>query len=142
MKPTNVSPCVITDKLNECRKFYTKHFGATITFDCDWLINLTLNTSDRDVTSIQFMSPRSPRQSLFQGNGLAFNIDVPSSDEFHKKLIIQAGLEIVMPLEDHPWGDRGFSVKDPAGIHIYIYHLIEPSDEYKQFFTEPEETTS
>ncbi|QQE12209.1 glyoxalase [Planctomycetota bacterium] len=142
MKPTNVSPCIVTEKIDECRKFYTKHFNAIVTFDCGWFINISLNTSDRDVTSIQFMSPRTPDQPTYPGQGITFNIDVPSADEFHKKLVTNNGLPAQLPLDDHPWGDRGFAVIDPAGVTLYIYHLIEPADDFKQFFNEPEITSN
>ena len=137
MKPTNISPCIVTDKLDECRKFYVKHFDAQVTFDCGWFLNLSLNISDRDVTSLQFMTPQTETQSVYTGGGVTYNIDVPSADEYHKRLVNSNGLQVVMPLEDRPWGDRGFAVKDPAGVTLYIYHLIEPSDEFKQYFNEP-----
>ncbi len=40
----------------------------------------------------------------------------------------------IMPLEDHPWGDRGFAIQDPNGITLYIYSDREPSEEFKQYF--------
>jgi uncharacterized glyoxalase superfamily protein PhnB len=39
-----------------------------------------------------------------------------------------------MPLEDHPWGDRGFAVADPNGITLYIFSEIAPSEEFKQYY--------
>jgi len=51
----------------------------------------------------------------------------------HKKLTA-AGLEPIMPLEDHPWGDRGFAIQDPNGVTLYIYSEIEPSEEFKQYY--------
>jgi len=39
-----------------------------------------------------------------------------------------------MPLEDHPWGDRGFGIVDPNGIILYFYKKIEPAEEFKQYF--------
>lgn len=32
-----------------------------------------------------------------------------------------AGLTLIMPLEDHPWGDRGFAVQDLNRVVLYIY---------------------
>ena len=43
-------------------------------------------------------------------------------------------VRIVVPLEDHPWGDRGFAIEDPNGIGLYIYSKREPSDDFKPFF--------
>ena len=35
-----LSPCITTTKVEESRDFYVKHFGAKITFDCGWYVNL------------------------------------------------------------------------------------------------------
>lgn len=38
-----------------------------------------------------------------------------------------------MPLENHPWGDRGFGMLDPHGIILYFYKSIEPAEEFKKY---------
>lgn len=42
MLPSTLSPCITTDKVAESRDFYIKHFGAKVTFDCGWYLNLEL----------------------------------------------------------------------------------------------------
>ena len=54
-------------------------------------------------------------------------------DAEHKRLS-DAGLEIIVPLKDHPWGDRGFATQDPNGISLYVYEDREPSKEFKQYY--------
>jgi uncharacterized glyoxalase superfamily protein PhnB len=61
------------------------------------------------------------------------NFKVEDVDAEHARLM-KAGLETAMPLEDHPWGDRGFSVIDPIGNSVYIYSDREPSYEFKQYY--------
>ena len=46
----------------------------------------------------------------------------------------KANQTIVIPLEDHPWGDRGFGIKDPNGITVYIYTVIEPTEDFKKYY--------
>lgn len=41
-----------------------------------------------------------------------------------------------MPLDDHPWGDRGFAILDPNGVTLYIYSAREPADEFKQYYND------
>ena len=48
--------------------------------------------------------------------------------------LVEAGLKVAMPLEDHPWGDRGFSVTDPIGNAVYLFSDREPADEFKQYY--------
>ncbi len=40
MLANSLSPCIITAKVEESRDFYVKHFGAKVTFDCGWYVNL------------------------------------------------------------------------------------------------------
>ena len=64
---------------------------------------------------------------------MTYNFSVSDVDaEF--QLLTSAGLAPVMPLEDHPWGDRGFAVQDPNGVVLYIYSEREPSPEFKQYY--------
>jgi hypothetical protein len=37
--------------------------------------------------------------------------------------LAEAGLQTVMPPEDHPWSDKSFSVLDPLGNSVYIYSV-------------------
>jgi uncharacterized glyoxalase superfamily protein PhnB len=46
---------------------------------------------------------------------------------------MRAGIIATVPLEDHPWGDRGFAVQDPNGVTLYIYSDREPTAEFKQY---------
>jgi len=130
MKPSSLSPCVITDKIDETKDFYMKHFGAEVFFDCGWYVDLHFGG---DSATLQFMSPQTEEQVLFGGAGLTYNFAVEDVDREYKKLT-DAGLPVIMPLEDHPWGDRGFSTMDPNGIALYVYTETEPNEEFRRYF--------
>ena len=129
MIANTISTAFITDKIAETRDFYTKYFNAQITFDCGWYINLCI---DGDGPAIQFMQPQGAMPT-FSGSGVMLNFKVDDVDAEHARLL-EAGVQTAMPLEDHPWGDRGFSVIDPIGNSVYIYSDREPSDEFKQYY--------
>jgi len=129
MKTTELSVCFITKDVNICRNFYQHYFSAKAVFDCGWYIDLRI---DGDGPAIQFMQPQGDMPT-FGGAGIMLNFKVDNVDAEHVRLV-EAGLQTVMPLEDHPWGDRGFSVIDPIGNSVYIYSDREPSDEFKQYF--------
>lgn len=69
----------------------------------------------------------------FPGKGVTLNFKVQDVDSQYARLV-ESGLQVIMPLDDHPWGDRGFSVLDPIGNSIYIYSDREPAAEFKQYF--------
>jgi len=132
MRPSTISPTIIVSDTEEAKAFYTTHFDAKITFDCGWYVNIEFG---EDGPTLQFMQPQSPDHKEYQG-GLTYNICLSSTDlvdAAHTDLS-EAGLPIIMPLEDHPWGDRGFCTLDPYGVALYIYADTEPTEEFKQYY--------
>jgi uncharacterized glyoxalase superfamily protein PhnB len=130
MKAKTASPAFTTEKVAEARDFYVRHFGAEVTFDCGWYVNLRFGD---DGATIQFMSPQAADQKTSCGDGLGYNFEVEDVDAEHERLVAE-GLDVVMPLEDHPWGDRGFSVVDPHGISLYVYSPRPPTKEFEAFY--------
>ncbi|MCP4993329.1 MAG: glyoxalase [Gammaproteobacteria bacterium] len=130
MKPNTISAAFTTDKVKQTRDFYVEHFDAKVTFDCGWYVNLQFGNES---ASLQFMSPRQPGQQLASGEGVIYNFQVDNVDAEYDRLM-RKGLTAIMPLENHPWGDRGFAILDPNGVSIYIYALRTPSDEFAQYF--------
>ncbi len=84
----------------------------------------------KDTSTLQFMSPQQPTSD---GSGLTYNLEVDDVDLEYERLM-KLGNRLIMPLEDHPWGDRGFSILDPNGIGSYIYSNREPSEEFRKYF--------
>lgn len=119
---TAMSPTLITSRLAEVRAFYERHFDAVTSYDAGWYVVLRLGAEG--APDLCLMEPLGRPE--FAG-GLTFNLKVPSADEAHEALVVKGGLEPLMPLEDHPWGDRGFCVPDPIGVRLYCYHDIPPS---------------
>jgi uncharacterized glyoxalase superfamily protein PhnB len=79
------------------------------------------------------MASREPESPSCIPSGLMYNFSVDDVDQEFIRLT-EEGLSPIMPLEDHPWGDRGFAVQDPNGITLYIYSEREPNDEFKQYY--------
>jgi uncharacterized glyoxalase superfamily protein PhnB len=129
MNINQLSSCFCTTDVSACRDFYRKYLGARITFDCDWYVDMEIGTQG---SSIQFMEPQGD-MSTYEGAGVTLNISVNDVDAEYKRLMAD-GLSEDMPLANHPWGDRGFSVLDPIGNSIYIYSDREPSVEYIEFY--------
>jgi uncharacterized glyoxalase superfamily protein PhnB len=129
MKTNELSTCFCTNDVDACRYFYGQHFAAKAVFDCGWYVNLKIGENG---PTIQFMQPQEGMPT-FSGGGVMLNFKVDDVDAEHMRLT-KAGLQAAMPLEDHPWGDRGFSVIDPIGNSVYIYSDREPTDEFKQYY--------
>ncbi len=129
MNTRELSTCFCTNDVAACKDFYKKYLFAEIIFDCGWYLNLRIGKSG---ATVQFMEPQGG-MPVYSGTGVVLNFMVDDVDAEYERLI-EAGLSTVMPLEDHPWGDRGFSVADPLGTSVYIYSEREPSEEFRQFY--------
>lgn len=106
------------------RDFYLAYFDAKVFFDCGWYIDIVINNYHLGLM-------KAKTHEDIAAKGITFNIEVDDVDTEYQRLIIEHELELTEPLEDHSWGDRGFGIIDPNGINIYIYSLIEPSEEFK-----------
>ena len=129
MKIRSASMTIVTSKLPETRQFYEAHFGAHPVFDCGWYIVLRLGSSDSG-PEICLMEPKNGIEPFSGGTVLNFLVD--DADNAHSRLT-EAGLSMVKPLEDHPWGDRGFGVVDPSGVVVYCYHPITPTPDFQKY---------
>ena len=130
MKVQSLSPAFTTDKVEETRDFFVRYFNAKVTFDCGWYVNMEFSDAS---STLQFMSPQQPEHRLSSGDGLIYNFAVDDVDAEYSRLT-QAGLPVIVPLEDHPWGDRGFATRDPNGISLYVYSPREPAEAFKPYF--------
>lgn len=129
MNTIELSTCFVTRQVDACRSFYERYFGASAVFDCGWYVNLRIGGAG---PSMQFMQPKEGMPE-FGGQGVMLNFRVDDVDAEYRR-IGDAGLQVVMPIEDHPWGDRGFAVADPIGNAVYIYSDREPDEEFRQYF--------
>ena len=131
MNTISVSTAFTTDKVLETRDFYVNYLGARVAFDCGWYVSLEFEAPG---ATLQFMSPHESHHTLSKSDGLMYNFLVTDVDREYARLTGE-GLPAIIPLEDHPWGDRGFGVRDPNGITLYLYQETEPSPEFKQYYT-------
>lgn len=104
--------------------FFVTYFNAKIAFNCCLYIDVAVNDHH-----LAFKKAKSPENIVTKG--ITFNIEVDDVDREYQRLIHEIGLKPTESLEDHVWGDRGFGITDPNGIHVYIYSSIEPSEEFK-----------
>ncbi len=118
-----------TNKVKETKEFYEKYLGATTIFEKEGYGCLKLG----DISNIlSIEAPQSPEDKPSDSTGLGFNFNVDDVDLAYDEITSEK-LKIVMPIKDHPWGERGFGIKDPNGLTIYIYSVTEPTDEYKKY---------
>lgn len=115
------------------RRFYERHFNARALFEAE--VYLILQLGGPLAPELHVMQP-CEGQAPFNGQGLMLNIEFDEVDALHAHMAA-AGVEMRMPLEDHPWGDRAFSCIDPAGLELYCYSPRPMAAEYAGGLREP-----
>lgn len=121
-------PVVVTDKLIECRDFYTRWFGFRVVFEATWFVYLT--SSEEGQHGIAFMTPdhpsRPPGPEAFDNESILLTFQVPdAASEFER--VRTSGLVVDHPLRDEPWGQRRFGLEDPAGVWVDVWSRSIPS---------------
>ncbi len=126
-------PIISTERLEESREFYVRHFDFQVLFANDWYV--LLESKNKSV-QIAFVMPNHKTQppifqTRFDGNGMFYTIEVDDADQELAKLQ-KIGAKIEFGIRDEPWGERHFAIKDPNGIALNISQSISPTGEYAQ----------
>lgn len=124
-------PIIVTNKLTECREFYTRWLGFEIAFEASWFVYLA-SAGDRPY-GIAFMAADHPSQppgpEIFNGKGMFLTLQVSDAAREFKRLL-EAEVRIAYPLRDEPWGQRRFGLLDPSGMWLDIVQQIDPEPGY------------
>jgi predicted enzyme related to lactoylglutathione lyase len=95
------------------RAFYEELLGLKLVMDFGWI--LTFASDEQQAM---------PQMSVMSEGGSGtpvpdLSIEVDDVDEVFRRTVA-AGLEIVHPITDEPWGVRRFFVRDPFGKIVNI----------------------
>ena len=72
-----------------------------------------------DVARIEFIE----RDTADPVQGVFLSVEHPDVVALHDRLV-KAGIAILRPVEDFPWGHRAFAVVDPTGIELVHFQPI------------------
>lgn len=130
MKIKRIDTTFSTEKLQESKDFYMNHFGFKLAYESDWYIELVTPEGD---AGISFTLPQREEGEFFNGKGMILSFEVEDVEAEYNRLK-EDNVTIYQDLQDKPWGERSFVVDDPNGVHVYLYNLIEQTDEYKELY--------
>lgn len=130
MKCTQFYPVLLTDRVAETARFYTDHFRFAPAFESDWYVHL--QSAEDPAVNIAILDgdhDTIPETGRGRVSSLLINFEVEDVDaEFARAEA--AGLPILLPLRDEPFGQRHFITRDPAGVLIDVITPIPPSPEF------------
>lgn len=134
MKITSYYPVIMTRDVAATADFYTAHFGFEEVFRSDWYMHLR-SSADPSV-NLAVLDGRHetiPETGRGQVSGLLLNFEVEDPDAAYARAKA-AGLPILIPLRDEPFGQRHFITSDPNGVLIDIIKPIPPSAEFAELY--------
>lgn len=136
MRNTSFYPVLMTNDVAGTAAFYERHFRFAPAFAADWYVHLT--SIDDPATNLAILDSSHetiPADARTPVTGLILNFEVEDVDQEHARLV-EAGLPILQPLRDEPFGQRHFITRDPNGVLIDVITPIEPSPEYVAQFAD------
>lgn len=112
---------VITEKVQESKEFYIRHFNCEVVYegDDDWFVLLKLGDSELGFMKPGLDSQATIYRAAFKGQGVWIAVDVDDVDAEYQR-IKALGTPIEAGILDEPWGDRHFVIADPNGIGVDI----------------------
>jgi catechol 2,3-dioxygenase-like lactoylglutathione lyase family enzyme len=66
----------------------------------------------------------SPHHPAEAPRGVKVAVEVDDVDALHSR-VRQAGVEVIDPIGDRPWGHRSFEIRDPSGLPLVFFAALE-----------------
>ena len=110
---------ICSDKLPECRDFYTKLFDFRIDYDSEWFVHLISEDKQLELGIIDRTSDIVPKnyQNLPQGSYITFVVE--SADDVFQ-IAKREKFEIVEEPGNTFYGQRRLLLKDPNGMLVDV----------------------
>jgi catechol 2,3-dioxygenase-like lactoylglutathione lyase family enzyme len=130
MKVTSYYPVILTQDVAGTASFYQAHFGFRPAFTSEWYVHLQFDAGTSvNLAILDCQHDTIPEGARTPTAGLILNFEVEDPDAVYRKIEV-AGLPILIPLRDEPFGQRHFITADPNGVLIDIIKPIPPSAEF------------
>lgn len=118
-------PLVVTDELENCRDFFTRHFGCRVVFESDWYVHLvTPHGAQIGFLASHHGSQPHYLQEPLRGAGLVFSFEVEAVDEAFATAE-RSQLGILSRPKTEEWGQRHFMVRAPSGIIVDVIQNVD-----------------
>lgn len=123
-------PCLLVDDVPASARFYTEHLGFSPRLELSWFTTLTHEDRPYELGFVQDGHETVP--PCYRGRraeGLIIGLVVSDATEVDARLRA-AGVPIVTPLRDEPYGQRHVIAADPNDILVDIVELIPPDPDW------------
>jgi len=130
MKVTSYYPVVMTPDVGATTRFYVAHFGFAPLFTSDWYVHLQkADDASVNLAVLDHGHDTIPAVARGRSGGVILNFEVDDPDAVYDE-VQAAGLPVLLPLRDEPFGQRHFITSDPNGVLIDVIKPIPPSADF------------
>ena len=130
MKITSYYPVLMTSDVAGTADFYCTHFGFEAQFTSDWYVHLQSQAHPSVCLAVLDGGHDTiPESARGHAAGVILNFEVDDPNAVYARLQA-AGLPILLPLRDEPFGQRHFITSDPNGVLIDIIKPIPRTGEF------------
>lgn len=123
------STTLLTDQVALTRDFYVKQFGWCVTADAGFFVSLGHDDQAHELCLMEKEHAVIPESHRARAGGLIIAFMVGDAAAEAERLIA-AGVELLTPVTDEPYGQRHFFVQDPAGVLIDVVQQTTPDPEW------------
>lgn len=132
MKVESYYPVIGTEDVPSTAEFYQKRLGFVPVFEADWYVHLTMpDCPGVNLAILDCRHDSVPASGRTEARGMLLNFETDDVDEEYRRLC-DAGVEILLPIRDEPWGQRHFIVQGPGGVMVDVIKVTEPSEEFRE----------
>jgi catechol 2,3-dioxygenase-like lactoylglutathione lyase family enzyme len=123
------STCLLTDDVAKSKAFYVDLFGFQTIIDIGWFVSLHANERAVELSLCQRDHTSIPAGFRISATGVVLGLVVTDAAAEEARLRA-AGVRVIVPLRDEPWGQRHFFLSDPAGVLIDMIQMIPPDPQW------------
>lgn len=124
MQTTSFALCLTVDDVASAADFYITHFGFQATVALESFVKLAHGDLCIELCFMQRGSETLPegfRERHADGAIIAFVVKDAKAEEARLRA---SGVTITMPLQDDPWGERLFQVRDPNDVPVQLVEWV------------------
>lgn len=123
------STTLLTDHVAATRDFHVDHFGWRVTSDAGFFVSLGHDDQANELCVMETAHAVVPpgHRAGAAGVILAFVVADAAAEAARLRA---AGVELLTPVTDEPYGQRHFFLADPAGALIDVVEMTTPDPEW------------
>ncbi|WP_122816074.1 VOC family protein [Nocardioides pantholopis] len=134
MEISSFYPVLTATDVASSAAFYRRWLGFETTFESDWYVSLAGPAGE-----LALLDPTHETVPAGFGRpaqGVLLNVEVPDVDAEWRRLVVDGGVECVVPLRTEEFGQRHFIARGPDDVLIDVITVTPPSDRYAANYTD------